>query len=87
MKFELFLDFSEYLENNWLLKNILWYEGAASGFPATNNGLETTNAVFRNTRCFKNAFQLRSFCTQSQVSYAVSRKLEVLHVLVVNIWL
>jgi len=40
-------DFLEYFEKNWLLENSCWYEGTAPGLPATNNGVQATNAVIK----------------------------------------
>lgn len=41
------LDLLNYVEKQWLIKNECWFEGAAVGYPSTNNGLESTNAVIK----------------------------------------
>ncbi len=33
--------FSNYFEQTWLFDLKFWYEGAAIGYPSTNNGLES----------------------------------------------
>jgi hypothetical protein len=41
--------FCDYFNDNWLLKNYEWSEGAAPGYPSTNNGLEGTNNDIKNS--------------------------------------
>ena len=41
-------EFIDYFESQWLRgRYTMWYEGAAIGFPSTNNGIGATNAVIK----------------------------------------
>ena len=43
----LITEFINYFEEQWIRKLPHWYEGAAPGFPSTNNGVEATNAILK----------------------------------------
>ena len=46
-------DFANYFHTNWVVKNSLWFEGATPGYPSTNNGIESTNAVIKKAHTFR----------------------------------
>ena len=46
-------DFVKYFHDQWISKNMNWYESAAPGKPSTNNGLEGTNAVIKAEHILK----------------------------------
>ena len=49
-KWSKFYDFLHYFEEEWVIKNSLWYEGASFSMsaPSTNNALESTHLVIKN---------------------------------------
>lgn len=53
--------FIEYFEKEWLLGLPNWYEGAAVGFPSTNNGIEGTNAVIKGEGTLRERLPLGQF--------------------------
>jgi hypothetical protein len=55
------LDLIQYVETQWLEKNACWYEGAAVGYPSTNNGLESTNAVIKREHSLRERLPVGQF--------------------------
>jgi hypothetical protein len=53
--------FCDYFNDNWLLKNYKWFEGAAPGYPSTNNGLEGTNNDIKNSYTFRERLPMNEF--------------------------
>lgn len=56
-------DFIDYFEKEWFLTLPNWYEGAAPGFPSTNNGLEATNAVIKKENTLRERLPVGQFLT------------------------
>lgn len=54
-------EFAVYFEEQWLKKYSKWYEGAAVGFPSTNNGLESTNAVIKREHTLRERLPVGQF--------------------------
>ncbi|CAF1550482.1 unnamed protein product, partial [Rotaria sordida] len=57
---ELFM-FANYFEQTWLLDLKFWYEGAAIGYPLTNNGLESLNNRIKQQYTLRNKLPLPKF--------------------------
>ena len=53
--------FCDYLNDNWIEKNEKWYEGAAPGYPSTNNGNEGTNQDIKDSYTFRERLPLNQF--------------------------
>ncbi|XP_028175937.1 uncharacterized protein LOC114364130 [Ostrinia furnacalis] len=53
--------FIAYFKEEWLLKNRHWYLGASPGSPATNNALEATNKVIKDTHTLRERIPLSRF--------------------------
>lgn len=53
--------FIAYFKKNWIEKDAQWYEGAAVGYPATNNGLEGTNATIKAAHTFRERLPVGQF--------------------------
>ena len=54
-------EFLKYFEKQWLNKNDSWYEGAAIGYPSTNNGIEATNSVLKKHYTFRERLPVGQF--------------------------
>lgn len=54
-------EFLEYFKNQWVLKRSCWYEGAAPGYPSTNNGIEGTNAVIKTEHTLRERLPVGQF--------------------------
>ena len=54
-------DFLDYFEKEWLRNFPNWYEGAAPGYPSTNNGLESTNAIIKKEQTLRERLPLNQF--------------------------
>lgn len=53
--------FISYFKKNWLDQNECWYEGAAVGYPSTNNGIEAINSVLKNKHIFGEQYPVDLF--------------------------
>jgi hypothetical protein len=53
--------FSNYFEQTWLFDLKYWYEGAAIGYPSTNNGLESLNNKIKQQYTLRNKLPLSKF--------------------------
>jgi hypothetical protein len=53
--------FVEYMEKNWIKINCNWYEGAAPGYPSSNNALESTNKQIKDSFTFRNRLPMMQF--------------------------
>jgi len=58
-------DFLTYFEEQWLLKLPHWYEGAALGFPSTNNSLEATNSRIKQDHTLRKRLPVGQFLNNS----------------------
>jgi len=47
------LELIHYFEEQWLQTCYNWYQGAAAGYPAMNNGIEIMNAVIKRQHTLK----------------------------------
>ena len=47
--------------DQWLSKNCNWYEGAALGYPSTNNSIESTNVVVKRKHTFRERLPVGQF--------------------------
>ena len=54
-------DLVSYIQSQWLNKHREWYEGAAYGYPSTNNGLEATNAWIKKQHTFGERYPVGQF--------------------------
>lgn len=54
-------EFLEYFQEEWLKKNKNWYEGAALGYPSTNNGIEATNAIIKKEHTLRERLPVGQF--------------------------
>ncbi|KAK7601130.1 hypothetical protein V9T40_008571 [Parthenolecanium corni] len=54
-------DFVDYFNEQWLSKNSKWFEGAAVGYPSTNNGKESTNAVIKREHTLRERLPVGQF--------------------------
>lgn len=50
--------FLNYFSAQYLEKDPYWYEGAAPGYPSTNNGLESYNSVIKNIRLLRSQLEI-----------------------------
>ena len=50
-----------YFKNQWVKKNSLWFEGAAVGYPSSNNGLEATNGVIKRDHTLRTRLPVGQF--------------------------
>jgi hypothetical protein len=55
------VDFLTYFREQWIEKNENWFEGAAPGYPSTNNGLESTNSAVKREHTFRERLPLGQF--------------------------
>ena len=53
--------FVDYMKANWIEINSNWFEGAACGYPSTNNALEATNNDIKNSHTFRERLPLAEF--------------------------
>ena len=53
--------FISYMNSNWIQMNSNWFEGAACGYPSTNNALEATNNDIKNSYTFRERLPLGEF--------------------------
>ena len=58
--------FLDYFEAQWLSKNLAWYEGAAFGYPSTNNGLEATNATIKREHTIRERMPVSQFRVRAE---------------------
>jgi hypothetical protein len=54
-------NFIEYMEKNWILTNCNWYEGAAHGYPSSNDELESTYKQIKDSFTFRNGLPMMQF--------------------------
>lgn len=54
-------EFAKYFQNEWIIKNGNWYEGAARLAPSTNNGLESFNSVIKKEATFRKRLSVADF--------------------------
>ena len=59
-------DFVRYFQSNWLMKNNLWYLGAATGYPLPNNGLEATNSTIKREHTLRQRLPVGQFLRKVQ---------------------
>jgi hypothetical protein len=59
--------FSNYFEHTWLNDLKYWYEGAAVGYPSTNNGLESLNAKIKQQYTLRNKLPLSKFLATMEI--------------------
>lgn len=55
--------FVQYFQDQWLSSNASWFEGAAPGFPSTNNGLEATNSWIKRGHTLRERLPVGQFLT------------------------
>jgi hypothetical protein len=53
--------FIEYMDDHWIKINSNWYEGAAPGYPSSNNALESTNNDIKNSFTFRERLPMNEF--------------------------
>ena len=53
--------FIKYFEEQWIKINFNWFEGAYSGVPSHDNGLESTNRYIKDYHTFKRRLSLTEF--------------------------
>ena len=53
--------FITHFEDEWLHKYPKWFEGAAPGFPSTNNSLEATNGWIKRKHTSRSRLPVRQF--------------------------
>jgi hypothetical protein len=56
-------DFLDYFKQNYIEQRDKWFEGAAVGYPKTNNGLEATNRHVKERGTFRRKLPLPEFIT------------------------
>jgi hypothetical protein len=56
-------NFIKYFEEQWVLKNFNWFEGAYEGIPSHDNGLESTNRYIKDFHTFRRRLSLSEFLT------------------------
>lgn len=56
-------EFCEYFQQEWILQNENWYEGAEVKSPSTNNALEAFNRNIKDSGTFRQRFALSKFLT------------------------
>ena len=54
--------FISYFRKEWIVENDGWYEGAAPGYPSTNNGLESTNRWLKEHHLLRNRLAIGENC-------------------------
>lgn len=54
-------EFVQYFNDEWLVKNLNWYEGFAKHTLSTNNALEATNRVIKDEQTFRERLDLSHF--------------------------
>lgn len=61
--------FVTYLEKEWFISQPNWYEGAARGFPSTNNGVEATNSIIKSEHTLRERLPIGQFlnCSMDMV--------------------
>ena len=50
-----------YFETNWIRQNSNWFEGAAPGYPSSNNALEGTNNDIKDSFTFRERLPMNEF--------------------------